>query len=104
MGNSRRKVLVVEDDDSMRAALDRLLGAAGFETKVYASAEALLADGPDTQAVCAVADLKLPGCRASICLPACGPAAKVSHWSSSLRMTFSGNENRRYGAARRRTW
>ena len=61
MDVSRRRVLVVEDDDSMRAALDRLLGVAGFEPRVYASAEALLADGPDDQAVCAVADLKLPG-------------------------------------------
>ncbi len=52
---------MVEDDDSMRAALDRLLGVAGFDPKVYASAEALLADEADRQAVCTVADLKLPG-------------------------------------------
>ena len=52
---------MVDDDDSMRAALYRLLGVAGFDPKVYASAEALLAEDADTQAVCVVADLKLPG-------------------------------------------
>lgn len=51
-----QKILVVEDDDSLRAALERLLNAAGWRTVTYASAEALLAD-----AACVVCDLKLPG-------------------------------------------
>jgi len=52
---------VVEDDDSMREAIDALLGAAGIESAMFASAEALLADGANTGAVCIVSDLKLPG-------------------------------------------
>jgi len=55
------RVLVVEDDDSMRVAIERLLGAAGFACVAYASAEAMLAGGPDRDAACVVSDLKLPG-------------------------------------------
>jgi len=51
---------VVEDDDSMREALARLLVAAGFEPRAYASAEALLAAGAGGGAVCVVSDLRLP--------------------------------------------
>ncbi|MBK9063624.1 MAG: response regulator [Acidobacteria bacterium] len=54
------KVLVVEDDDSMREAVTRLLAAAGFEPTTYASAEALLAAGAGEGAVCVVSDLRLP--------------------------------------------
>jgi FixJ family two-component response regulator len=53
-------VLVVEDDDSMRDAIERLLRAAGFGTAAYASAEALLAAGAVPGALCIVTDLKLP--------------------------------------------
>jgi len=55
-----RKVLVVEDDLSMREAIERLLGAAGFESAAYESAEALLAGGGGESAACVVSDLKLP--------------------------------------------
>jgi len=55
------KVLVVEDDDSMREAIDTLLEAGGIEPVLYASAEALLADGAGAGSVCIVSDLKLPG-------------------------------------------
>jgi FixJ family two-component response regulator len=56
----RAKVLVVDDDDSMREAVQRLLGAADFTTGVFASAEALLAHGAAADAACVVSDLKLP--------------------------------------------
>jgi len=55
------KVLVVEDDDSMREAIQRLLGAAGFGCTAYASADALLAQGVDENSACVVSDLRLPG-------------------------------------------
>jgi len=54
-------VLVVEDDDSMRAAIERLLGAAGFGSAAYPSADALLAHGVDTDSACVISDLRLPG-------------------------------------------
>ena len=55
-----RKVLVVEDDDSMRESIRRLLGAAGAECVAYASAEALLQEAVVESAACIVSDLMLP--------------------------------------------
>ena len=60
MKGSGPKVLLIEDDDSMREAMDRLLSAAGFECAAYASAEAMLAAGPGLDVACIVSDLKLP--------------------------------------------
>ena len=59
MGPSKR-VLVVDDDESMREAIESLLNEAGFETTVYSSAEALLAGGAVEGATCVVSDFKLP--------------------------------------------
>ena len=55
-----RVVVVVEDDDSMRQALGRLLEAAGFQAVPFESAEALLATGGVEGAVCVISDYKLP--------------------------------------------
>jgi FixJ family two-component response regulator len=54
------RVLVVEDDDSMRQAIERILNANGIATAAYASAEELLAVGPVEGDTCIVSDLKLP--------------------------------------------
>ena len=54
-------ILVVEDDDSMREAIERLLNAAGFECEAFSSATALLARGVDQESVCVISDLRLPG-------------------------------------------
>jgi two-component system response regulator FixJ len=54
-------VLVVEDDDSMREAIERLLNAAGFGCVAYASADALLVRGVDEDWACVISDLRLPG-------------------------------------------
>jgi len=54
------KVLVVEDDDSMREAIERLLDAGGFRCRAYASAVALLARGVDVDAACVISDLRMP--------------------------------------------
>ena len=52
---------VVDDDDSMRASLARLLGDAGYTVECYASAEEFLeVAGPGT-AGCLLLDLRLPG-------------------------------------------
>lgn len=53
-------VLVVEDDGSMRAAIERLLGVAGFQCTAFVSAEELLAHHTIADAACLVIDLKLP--------------------------------------------
>jgi FixJ family two-component response regulator len=54
-------VVVVEDDDSMRESLERLLDEAGFACSSFASADALLARGIDGLSVCVISDLRLPG-------------------------------------------
>ncbi|MFA6956556.1 MAG: response regulator [Thermoanaerobaculia bacterium] len=54
-------VHVVDDDVSQRTALLRLLGAAGFETRGYASAgEFLLHPVPDNHG-CVLLDVRMPG-------------------------------------------
>ena len=53
-------VLIVDDDDSMREAIERLLNVAGFDTAAYTSAEALLAGGAVERALCIISDIKLP--------------------------------------------
>lgn len=54
-------VVVIDDDDSMRRALQRLLMGAGFGAVGYASAEEFLRDEPDPGAECVVCDQNLPG-------------------------------------------
>jgi FixJ family two-component response regulator len=51
---------VVDDDDSLRSALLRLLGARCFDTRAFASAKDALADRHLGQPACLVGDLKLP--------------------------------------------
>ena len=52
---------IVDDDESIRTAIARLLRAAGFETQGYASAEDFLsAERPDAPG-CIILDVMLPG-------------------------------------------
>jgi FixJ family two-component response regulator len=54
-------VFVVEDDDSLREALEGLLRSAGFRVKLFASAsDFLLARSPD-DCGCLISDVRLPG-------------------------------------------
>lgn len=54
-------VHVIDDDRSLRTALSRLLGAAGYEVRAYASAgEFLIAERPATPG-CIVLDVRMPG-------------------------------------------
>lgn len=59
MGTGGR-VLVVDDDESMREAIESLLDVAGFESTVYDSAEDLLAADGVEDALCVISDIKLP--------------------------------------------
>ena len=54
------RVLVIEDDEGMREAIESLLNAAGYATSSYASAEALIAAGTPEDARCIVSDIRLP--------------------------------------------
>ena len=90
------KVLVVEDDESMREAIEGLLAAAGIEVACYESAEALLADGAADASACVISDLKLPamsGFELLAILRARGPTPPVimvtAHDSPLTRMEAS---------------
>jgi FixJ family two-component response regulator len=54
-------VAIVDDDDLMRGALQGLLKAAGFPTRVFASAEEFLNSGHQHQTACLIADVRMPG-------------------------------------------
>jgi two-component system response regulator FixJ len=57
---TRRRVMLVDDDDSMRRALQRLLETCDFDCIAFACAEDLLAYGIGEGAACVVCDLMLP--------------------------------------------
>jgi FixJ family two-component response regulator len=52
---------VVDDDESMRTSLARLLGGAGFTVARYASAEQFLEAAGSATTGCILLDLRLPG-------------------------------------------
>ena len=52
---------VVDDDDSFRAALTRLLRAAGYEVRSFPSASEFLLARPTNAPGCLVLDVRMPG-------------------------------------------
>jgi FixJ family two-component response regulator len=54
-------VVVVDDDDLMRSALQGLLKAVGLPARAFASAEEFLESGQQHQAACLIADIRMPG-------------------------------------------
>jgi FixJ family two-component response regulator len=58
---SPKMVAVVDDDDSFRGALERLLRSAGFPVQSFASAEDFLKSGMQHETGCLIADIRMPG-------------------------------------------
>jgi FixJ family two-component response regulator len=56
-----RMVAVIEDDESYRVAVQRLLKAAGFSAQSFASAEDFLNSGQQHKTGCLIADIRMPG-------------------------------------------
>lgn len=54
-------VAIVDDDDSMRGALQGMLKAVGFPAQAFASAEEFLQSGQQHQTSCLIADIRMPG-------------------------------------------
>ena len=54
-------VAIVDDDDSMRSALQGLLKATGLRSRAFASAEEFLTSGDQHQTACLIADIRMPG-------------------------------------------
>src|SRR5712664_2025426 len=54
-------VAIVDDDDSMRGALQGLLKAVGLPAIAFASAEEFLNSGQQHRTACLIADIRMPG-------------------------------------------
>src|ERR1700756_822755 len=63
MATERRPkmVAVVEDDESYRAALQRLLKSAGLSVLAFASAEEFLNSGQQEETGCLISDIRMSG-------------------------------------------
>ena len=59
-GNTKL-VAIVDDDDSMRSALQGLLQSAELPSQSFASAEEFLQSGQQHQIACLIADIRMPG-------------------------------------------
>jgi len=54
-------VAIVDDDDSVRIALEGLLKSAGLPARAFESAEAFINSGQQRQTSCLIADIRMPG-------------------------------------------
>jgi FixJ family two-component response regulator len=54
-------VAIVDDDDSMRSAVQDLLEAVGLPAQSFASAEEFLRSGKQHGTACLIADIRMPG-------------------------------------------
>jgi FixJ family two-component response regulator len=63
MAREKKKTMValVEDDDSYRVAVQRLLKSAGFSVQLFASAEDFLRSGRQHETGCLITDIRMPG-------------------------------------------
>jgi FixJ family two-component response regulator len=59
--NGRKRIAIVDDDESVRESLPDLLGSFGFETRPFASAEDFLKSGEIDAADCLILDVAMPG-------------------------------------------
>src|SRR3954451_151735 len=55
------RVYVIDDDAAMRDSLDFLLGSAGFNVRLFDSAQIFLNELPDLAFGCVVTDIRMPG-------------------------------------------
>ncbi len=61
MSESSARVVIVDDDASVRKSLARLLRVHGYETETYTCADEYLTQAQDIQAACLILDLQMPG-------------------------------------------
>jgi FixJ family two-component response regulator len=59
--NSTEKVFVIDDDQSMRKSLARLLDAADYKTELFTSAPEFLARSAYPGPSCVIVDVRMPG-------------------------------------------
>ena len=61
MAGTRQTVCIVDDDESVRRALRRLVHSAGWNAETYATAEEFLDSPPQRVRACLILDVHLPG-------------------------------------------
>ena len=61
MAEQRKIIAIVDDDQTMLTAIERLLAAHGFVTQVFGTAEAFLDSRTESAAACLVLDIHLNG-------------------------------------------
>jgi FixJ family two-component response regulator len=63
MASERKEklVAVIEDDESYRVAVQRLLKSAGLGVQSFGSAEAFLNSGQQSETGCLISDIRMPG-------------------------------------------
>ena len=54
-------VVVVDDEDSIRSAVQDLLDAVGLPARAFESAEEFLRSGKQQETACLIADIRMPG-------------------------------------------
>ena len=54
-------VVIVDDDESIRGAIEGLMYAVGLKARAFASAEEFLDSGVQRTAGCVIADMRMPG-------------------------------------------
>ena len=54
-------VAIVDDDDSVRSALQGLMKSVGLPARAFASAEEYLGSGEQAETGCLIADIRMPG-------------------------------------------
>lgn len=60
-GIQEKMVAIIEDDESYRAAVHRLLKSAGLSVQSFDSAEAFLNSGQQYETGCLISDIRMPG-------------------------------------------
>jgi len=58
---SRDLIAVVDDDESVRAAVHGVLRSAGLKARTFGSAEEFLRSGDQDQTACLITDMQMPG-------------------------------------------
>jgi FixJ family two-component response regulator len=61
LGRRENMVYLIDDDESVRRALQRLLRSAGLDVRAFASAEEFLESGNLSQRACIVLDIQMRG-------------------------------------------
>jgi FixJ family two-component response regulator len=59
--DGNKLVAIVDDDDSIRGALQGLLKSVGLSSHAFESAEAFLGSGHQRETACLIADIRMPG-------------------------------------------